>query len=91
MGSPPRADEIGERIKKMLKLSMQEEVAEYKEKCEKSVSEAPDEENAAYWQKWADECEQLLTLFRDMKMYSSDWARMKVIAELNREERQMGY
>lgn len=73
----------------MLKLSMPEEVAEYKISCEKSIAEAPTPENAYYWRKRADECERLLKLFREMKMAWNDWARMKEIAELNREEREM--
>lgn len=71
----------------MLKLSMIEEVEEYKIGCEKSIKEAPTLDNALYWQERLQECETLLTLFREMKMHWNDWARMKQIADLNRMER----
>lgn len=37
------------------------------------------------WKSKAEECSQLLTLFREMKMQPSDWARMKELATLSRE------
>lgn len=73
----------------MLKLTMPEEVAEYKTRCERFITDAPTIENALYWKERANECETLLTLFKEMKMCWSDWAKMKQIAELNREERTM--
>lgn len=75
----------------MLKMSLPEEVEAYKNECEKFIKEAETPENAAYWQKQAEECKELLTLFREMKMVWSDWARMKLIAELNRQGRINGF
>lgn len=74
----------------MLKLSMVEEVEEYAKKCLDCLKEAPTPENAFYWQEMANECKTLLNLFKEMKMAWSDWARMKQIAELNREVRSIG-
>jgi hypothetical protein len=39
------------------------------------------------WAWKAEECSQLLTLFKEMKMQPSDWARMKELAQLSREYR----
>lgn len=74
----------------MFKLSMVEEVEEYAQKCLEYLKEAPTPENASYWQERANECETLLNLFKEMKMAWSDWARMKQIAQVNREDREMG-
>ena len=74
----------------MLKLSMVEETEEYAKRCLTYLKEAESTENAEYWLERVNECKTLLTLFNEMKMVWSDWARMKQIAELNREERAMG-
>lgn len=73
----------------MLKLSMCEEVVEYKSKCEKNIKKAPTPQNAHYWQEKAEDCKRIIMLFNEMKMTWSDWAEMKKIADLNREERQI--
>ena len=73
----------------MLKLSMVEEVEEYKVSCADCIAEADTSKNALYWKARYDECEMLLTLFKEMKMSWYDWARMKQIANLNREEREL--
>lgn len=74
----------------MLKLSMIEEVEEYKDKCLQYMQEATSKDNAIYWQERYNECKTLLNLFGEMKMCWSDWARIKQIATLNREVRSMG-
>lgn len=74
----------------MLKLTMPEEVEEYATKCLMYLKEAENTENAEYWLERVNECRMLIRLFKEMKMVWSDWARMKQIAELNREERTMG-
>ena len=73
----------------MLKLSMPEEVEQYRQRCFNNVKEATDFENAEYWFKRALECKSLLSLFYEKRMTWNDWARMKQIAELNREEREI--
>ena len=42
------------------------------------------EELAESFYKDAEECEQLLTLFREMKLSTSDWARIKELADNRR-------
>ena len=74
----------------MLKLSMVEETEEYAKRCLTYIKEAESTENAEYWLERVNECRTLLRLFKEHKMYWSDWARMKEIAELNREDRAMG-
>ena len=42
---------------------------------------------AKAWDEQAEECTQLLTLYNEMKMTASDWARMKELANLSREHK----
>ena len=37
------------------------------------------------WRWKTEECSQLLTLFKEMKMQPSDWERMKELAQLSRD------
>jgi hypothetical protein len=76
--------------KEMLKLSMVEEVEEYATKCLEYLKEAENTENAEYWLKMHQECKTLVALVRECKMRFSDMARMKQIAQVNREDREMG-
>lgn len=72
----------------MLKLSMPEEVQEYKVVCADNIAQADTSEAALYWRSMFDECEMLLNLFKEMKMTWCDWSRMKQIADINRELRE---
>lgn len=74
----------------MLTKPMYEEVIEYQDRCLTYIQEASSRDNAMYWQERYNECKTLLTLFNEMKMCWSDWARMRSIAILNREIRSMG-
>ena len=72
----------------MLKLTMPEEVKQYKVVCADCIAQADTSEAALYWKSMLDECEMLLILFKEMKMTWFDWARMKQIADINRELRE---
>ena len=73
----------------MLKLSMPEEVKQYKVVCADNIAQADTSEAALYWRRMFDECEMLLNLFKEMKMTWFDWSRMKQIADINRELREV--
>jgi hypothetical protein len=69
---------------------MVEEVEEYATKCLEYLKESESTENAEYWLEMHQECKTLVALVRECKMRFSDMARMKQIAELNREVRNLG-